>query len=192
VPFVLKAGKALNESKVELRVQFHAMPGAVSALSACPGNELVIRVQPQELIYWKVQNRVPGFKFAVEQVRMDLHRASCSEGRLPSAYERLVLEALAGDRSHFVSPEELQESWKIFTPALSFLANQTPEQYAYGGRGPAAADALARRYGMKKFGGGLSPYVLLSDRLRSDENRLTALVFRREGKHSADHRDLAC
>ena len=34
VPFVLKAGKALNDSKVELRVQFHSVPGVVGATPA--------------------------------------------------------------------------------------------------------------------------------------------------------------
>ena len=36
-----------------------------------------------------------------------------------------------------------------------------PVKYAYGSRGPAGADELARRYGMSKFGGGLTPYVFL-------------------------------
>ena len=45
VPFVLKAGKALTESKVELRIQFHSVPGVVSALNSCAANELVVRVQ---------------------------------------------------------------------------------------------------------------------------------------------------
>ena len=34
----------------------------------CVANELVVRVQPEEQIYWKVQNKVPGLKFEVEQV----------------------------------------------------------------------------------------------------------------------------
>jgi hypothetical protein len=30
-----------------------------------------VRVQPEECIYWKVQNKVPGLKFEVEQVGAD-------------------------------------------------------------------------------------------------------------------------
>ena len=40
VPFVLKAGKGLNDSKVELRVQFHSVPGVVDDLEHCVANEL--------------------------------------------------------------------------------------------------------------------------------------------------------
>ena len=142
------------------------MPGVVSKLSDCAANELVVRVQPEESIYWKVQNKVPGLAFEVEQMRMDLTYAA-SKWRtrsLPGAYERLLLEVLAADHSHFVSSAELLASWRIFTPALIELKNKRiiPQPYPFGSRGPAAQDALAKKYGMKKFGGGLTPYVHLS------------------------------
>ena len=162
VPFVLKAGKALTDSKAEVRVQFHAVPGAVSALASCAANELVIRVQPEELIYWKVNNKVPGLHFEVQQQRMDLlYSSKFFERKLPEAYERLLLEVLAADHSHFVSGEELVASWQIFTPALQALhaSRRVPEVYPFGSRGPPSADALAHKYGITKFGGGLTPYV---------------------------------
>jgi len=168
VPFVLKAGKALNDSKVELRVQFHPVPGVVEDLEHSVANELVVKVQPDPAIYWKVQNKVPGLRFEVEQVRMDLlYAKSYIMDQMPEAYERLLLEALVNDHSHFVSEEELREQWRIFTPVLDELVAKKvePEKYAYGSRGPAGADDLAKRFGLSKFGGGLTPYVRLEDRL---------------------------
>ena len=163
VPFVLKAGKALSDKKVEVRIQFHRVPGVVSALSEVAPNELVVRMQPDETIYWKVQNKVPGLHFEVQQMRMDLlYRTKFFERKLPEAYERLLLEVLAADHSHFVSAEELDASWRIFTPVLAQLEERAepPEKYAYGSRGPRNADLLARKFGMAKFGGGLNPYVV--------------------------------
>ena len=164
VPFILKAGKALTDRKAEVRVQFHSVPGAVSALKNLPGNELVVRLQPEEAIYWKVQNKVPGLGFEVQQMRMDLLYASkfheATLKNLPEAYERLLLEVLAGNQGNFVSAEELVASWKIFAPALPELATQQiqPKPYPFGSRGPAEADALAARFGMSKFGGGIHNY----------------------------------
>jgi hypothetical protein len=40
---------------------------------------------------------------------------------------------------------------------LEALAER-PEPYAYGSRGPAGADLLARKFGYTKFGGGIHPY----------------------------------
>lgn len=162
VPFVLKAGKALTDRKAEVRIQFHRVPGVVSALADCQANELVVRLQPEETIYWKVQNKVPGLNFEVQQIRMDLLYASKFQMRkLPEAYERLLLDVLAGQHSNFVSADELLLSWEIFSPVLHQLAKDKvkPELYPYGSRGPVGADALANRFGMQKFGGGLHPAV---------------------------------
>jgi glucose-6-phosphate 1-dehydrogenase len=126
-----------------------------------------VRVQPEECIYWKVQNKVPGLKFEVEQVRMDLlYAKSFMREHLPAAYERLLLECLVGDHSHFVSPQELEAQWQVFDSLLHELRERRvrPETYAFGSRGPSGADALARRHGMSKFGGGLTPYVTLGER----------------------------
>jgi len=100
----------------------------------------------------------------VQQMRMDLLYASKFDEKaqpMPEAYERLLLEVLANDHSHFVSAEELMESWRIFTPLLHKLASDKvkPHLYPYGSRGPAAADALAHKYGLTKFGGGITAYV---------------------------------
>ena len=65
VSFILKAGKAVTDRKAEVRIQFHTVPGAVSALTDVAANELVVRLQPEETIYWKVINKVPALKFEV-------------------------------------------------------------------------------------------------------------------------------
>ena len=96
VPFVLKAGKALNECKVELRVQFHSVPGVVSALSECSANELVVRVQPQEDIYWKVRpaNRAQPRPSAPARARPTRPLRLCAAQTYRPA--RRVLPRLAG------------------------------------------------------------------------------------------------
>ena len=164
VPFVLKAGKALTDRKAEVRIQFQNVPGAIPDFKDCAANELVVQLQPQQTIYWKVINKVPGLKFQVQQMRMDLVYASKFDEKrnpMPEAYERLLLESFAGDHSHFVSAKELEASWRIFTPILQELHDKQikPLPYPYGSRGPPAADALAHKYGLQKFGGGMSGYV---------------------------------
>jgi glucose-6-phosphate 1-dehydrogenase len=156
VPFVLKAGKALNENRTEVRIRFKPVPGAIPELASCPENELIIRVQPNEGIYWKIQNKVPGLHFQVAPMRMDLtYQSKYAKEDLPEAYERLILHVLHADKSHFVHADELTLSWHIFSAVLRELeeaADDRPVAYMRGTRGPALADELAQRYGMRKFG----------------------------------------
>ena len=71
VPFILKCGKALNERKAEVRVQFKDVPGDIFA-GDCKRNELVIRVQPNEAVYCKMMTKSPGMSFLPKETELDL------------------------------------------------------------------------------------------------------------------------
>ena len=67
----MKSGKALNERKAEIRIQFKDVPGDIFD-GQCSRNELVIRVQPSEAIYMKISTKKPGMNFSPEQTELDL------------------------------------------------------------------------------------------------------------------------
>lgn len=70
---------------------------------------------------------------------------------IPDAYERLVLDAIEGERRLFIRSDELDAAWSLFTPVLKQLEEKkmTPEYYPYGSRGPVGAHYLAARYKVK-------------------------------------------
>ena len=60
-------------------------------------NELVIRIQPEEAIYLKINNKVPGLGLKLDTTRLDLQYATdLNAGQLPDAYERLLLDVVNG------------------------------------------------------------------------------------------------
>lgn len=71
VPFILRCGKALNERKAEVRLQFTDVPGDIFD-ERCQRNELVVRVQPDEAIYLKMMTKRPGVYFSPEETELDL------------------------------------------------------------------------------------------------------------------------
>lgn len=71
VPFILRCGKALNERKAEVRLQFTDVPGDIFG-ERCQRNELVVRVQPNEAIYLKMMTKRPGVYFSPEETELDL------------------------------------------------------------------------------------------------------------------------
>lgn len=71
VPFVLRCGKALNERKAEVRLQFREVPGDIFGRQ-CKRNELVVRVQPDEAVYTKMMTKKPGMFFNPEESELDL------------------------------------------------------------------------------------------------------------------------
>lgn len=71
VPFILRCGKALNERKAEVRLQFRDVAGDIFQ-QQCKRNELVIRVQPNEAVYTKMMTKKPGMFFNPEESELDL------------------------------------------------------------------------------------------------------------------------
>ena len=98
VPFILRAGKALNERKAEIRIQYRDVPGDI--FGGVPvRNELVFRVQPGEAIYAKVMIKQPGMSFGMEETELDLsYSTRYQDARLPDAYERLILDVFVGSQ----------------------------------------------------------------------------------------------
>eukprot|EP01006_Ploeotia_vitrea_P027221 TRINITY_DN60072_c0_g1_i1.p1 TRINITY_DN60072_c0_g1~~TRINITY_DN60072_c0_g1_i1.p1 ORF type:complete len:558 (+),score=41.27 TRINITY_DN60072_c0_g1_i1:691-2364(+) len=153
VPFILKAGKALDERKAEVRIQFknELQPYRGEASR----NELVMRVQPGEAIYLKMMAKLPGLSTSITQTELDLSYSSrYHDVSLPDAYEGLIYEVLRGNQSNFVRTDELEAAWKIFTPLLHKIETDRvkPVTYEFGGRGPKESDDLARRVGYVRDG----------------------------------------
>jgi len=149
VPIVLRAGKALNDGKVEVRIQYK--PVASGMFDSIPSNELVIRIQPNEAIYIKLNAKQPGLSTSTSLTDLDLtYKTRYTQFWIPEAYESLIRDALHGDHSNFVRDDELDVSWKLFTPLLEYLESEdgpTPIKYPYGSRGPKNLTEYLEKHG---------------------------------------------
>lgn len=99
-------------------------------------NQLIIRIQPDEAVRLKMNAKMPGLELRTVTTELDLsYQRTVENPDIPEAYESLLLDAFKGDYSESVSEQELEASWKIFTPLLHELeGNQDiiPMGYAYG------------------------------------------------------------
>ena len=158
VPFIIKAGKALNERKAEIRIQFKGAPGAggMFAGESIPENELVMRLQPDEAVYMKCNVKSPGMDTHPVASELDLSYGERYEGvEIFDAYTRLILEVIRGRQATFVRDDELKAAWAIFTPLLHQIENDKikPIPYKYGGRGPEESDEMIKKVGYSYHGG---------------------------------------
>jgi glucose-6-phosphate 1-dehydrogenase len=67
----------------------------------------------------------------------------------PEPYERLLVDALAGDPTLFIRTDEVMQAWRIVEPILQSWAKDEPPlaPYRAGTWGPDDADALIGRDG---------------------------------------------
>lgn len=98
---------------MEIRIQFKDVSQGI--FKDIARNELVIRIQPSEATYLKINSKTPGLYTQVIPTEMDLtYRDRFAEAKIPEAYEALILDCLRGDHSNFVRHDELEVAWKVF------------------------------------------------------------------------------
>ncbi|XP_065876183.1 glucose-6-phosphate 1-dehydrogenase, chloroplastic-like isoform X2 [Euphorbia lathyris] len=156
VPFLMKAGKALHTRRAEIRVQFRHVPGNLYKRSFGMDldkatNELVLRVQPDEAIYLKINNKVPGLGMRLDRSDLNLLYRATYRKEIVDAYERLLLDAIEGERRLFIRSDELDAAWSLFTPLLKEIEEKKiiPELYPYGSRGPVGSHYLAAKHNVR-------------------------------------------
>jgi len=153
VPFYLRTGKNLPLSASEVRVQFRPAPNILFAArkgSNVDANSLTLRLQPNEGISLRFNGKVPGNAAELRPVRMRFDYDSEFGAYTPEAYERLLLEAMAGDATLFIRRDEVETAWGIVDAIRNAWVSKpltNREFYAAGTWGPAAADDLLERDG---------------------------------------------
>lgn len=154
VPFYLRAGKRLPKRVTEIAITFKNAPGFLLQQDNRKNepNVLVIRIQPDEGISFKMNCKVPGLVTHIQPVKMDFRYGSYFGSTPPEAYERLICDCMAGDTTLFARIDEVISSWRLLTPILYRWKEQNPKNfpnYASGTWGPDDADHLLNRSGRK-------------------------------------------
>jgi len=153
VPFYLRTGKCLPLSASEVRIQFRPTPNVLFAAACGPKldpNALTLRLQPDEGISLRFNGKIPGAAVGVRPVRMHFSYDAEFGAYTPEAYERLLLEAIAGDATLFIRRDEVETAWQIADAVRSGWAGKplaNEEFYAACTWGPTAADELLERGG---------------------------------------------
>ena len=143
VPFGIRAGKCLAATVTEVRMQLKPPSTMLfDAEAATHPNEIIFRLGPDVSIAFAARVKARGEEMVGEPVHLVDVRKPGDEMR---PYERLLGDALEGDRTLFGSQAGVEASWAIVEPVLT--ATAPPHAYAPGSWGPADADRIGERLG---------------------------------------------
>ena len=140
VPWYVRAGKQLPRSVVEVQVQMQPPPQHLFDDSGPAGgraNYFRFRLQPVAGIALAARTKRPGKEFVGSQHELYLGEDDKSE---ISPYERLLGDAMAGDRALFTDEDAVMAAWTVVEPALANHGAALP--YEPGSWGPDEASAL--------------------------------------------------
>jgi glucose-6-phosphate 1-dehydrogenase len=124
VPFYLRTGKRLKQKATEISI--HYKKPALCNGDVCffdprnvRRNVLVIRVEPDEAISLRLMVKEPGLSMSLSPVHMNFSYNQTFKGLATrDAYEKLLLDAIAGDQMLFAETQEIDASWTFINPIL--------------------------------------------------------------------------
>jgi glucose-6-phosphate 1-dehydrogenase len=152
VPFYIRTGKRLAAREAHIVVNFREAPHAIFSAPAGSANRLVINLQPKDglelhLLAQGQENRRSGQALAPVHLDLDFDKRFGAER--VGAYERLLLDVIAGRLNLFVRSDEQEAAWRWVEPILDHWKTDErgPRPYAAGTWGPSASSAMIARDG---------------------------------------------
>ena len=151
VPFFLRTGKRLARRASEISVHLKGVPPILfnrRPARTLDANVLTLRLQPDEGFALGISSKAPGSRLDIRPVEMDFEYAREFGGSSPEAYERLLLDVIAGDATLFMRRDSVEASWRFITPILEHWDAAAPAPlppYVAGSWGPPEAQRFPLR-----------------------------------------------
>lgn len=148
VPFYLRTGKALDGREAEVIIEFK-VDKCCSAFEDAKPNLLIIKIQPEEGVYFRINTKEPRSDNKLMTVSMDYCQSCNIYYKSPEAYERLLYDIMNGDSTLFTRWDEVESAWQL----VSDLTKATEDKKAYmtsyvvGSSGPKESHDLLNKEG---------------------------------------------
>jgi len=143
VPFYLRSGKRMANNYAEIAVEFKAPAGALPGGLKVDNNWLIFRMGKHMGMEMHMTAKLPGMNINAHNISLSAPYTQPGEYEV-SAYEQLLIDALNGERAHFLRFDEVEWAWRAIEPALQAWKKGSPDLYKAGTEGPDTQHRIMR------------------------------------------------
>jgi glucose-6-phosphate 1-dehydrogenase len=136
VPFYIRAGKCLPVTCTEVTVRLRKPPTMFQGYRLT-SNYVRLRINPENVFALGIMSVCEGDENVGQSLESIASRHRCPTEM--DAYERLLVDAMTGDATHFAREDYVEEAWRIVDPALK--AGTPVTEYEPETWGPADVDS---------------------------------------------------
>jgi len=145
VPFYLRTGKRMGESSRIISIAFREPPHAMfpehSRVGRYGPDHLTFDLDESSRVSLSFYGKRPGMGMVLDKASMQFSLEETDYGgETVEAYERLIRDAMIGDRTLFTTAEGIERLWEVSEPLLRDPPPVKP--YSPGSWGPAEIGAL--------------------------------------------------
>lgn len=102
---------------------------------------MIFRIKLNQAMTLIADAKKPGLELEGHQVKLTAAYAEDNRKEF-SAYEQLLMDAIEGDRTHFLRFDEVEWTWRLPDPVLKAWKKGHTNTYPTGSEGPATQDRL--------------------------------------------------
>ncbi len=145
VPLYIRTGKRMKQKSTRVDVVFKQEESALFPEADLKQNVLTIHIGPEEGLSLQLNHKKIGLEYALEPIELT-HQVN---SEVPDDYEKLILNALQGDKTNFVHWREVAESWKYIDDIREAWGSDASDlmKYPVNTNGPKEADELLEKNG---------------------------------------------
>lgn len=139
VPIYLRSGKYIGNEKatyISIELKKFAFQG-----NEFPPNRIVLELGPGQKLHLKLYDEYGHGTSPTELATSQ----SIAPPDTMGEHAVLILDALRGDQTHFLSFQEIIACWRVMDEVIAYLDHARPERYDHHGDGPASQHALTRQ-----------------------------------------------
>jgi len=149
VPFYVRTGKRMAETKSAISIRFKAPPQHLfrnTPVERLKPDWLLMGIQPYECVRMEMQVKEPGLEMKTRTTSLDASFRQEHEADY-DAYEDLLLDVIEGDRTLFLRYDEVEWAWRTVDPVLRVWATERDFIHTYpaGTWGPQETQRLFER-----------------------------------------------
>ena len=149
VPFYLRTGKRMSESKSAISIRFKHPPQQLfrnTVVEKLKPDWILLGIQPSECVRIEMQVKEPGLEMKTRTTSLDASFRQEHEAKF-DAYEDLLLDVIEGDRTLFLRYDEVEWAWRVVDPILRVWAMEREYIHTYpaGTWGPEETQRLFER-----------------------------------------------
>ena len=150
VPFFLRTGKRMAESKSAISIRFIHPPQHLfrnTVADQLKPDWILLGIQPEECVRIEMQVKEPGLTMTPRLISLDASFTSDETDEKLDAYESLLLDIIEGDQSLFLRYDEVEWAWQVVDPILRVWATDRDyiHTYSAGTWGPQETRRLFER-----------------------------------------------
>lgn len=151
VPFYVKVGKRMGKKLTRIDVVYKKIENEfVKKYSLNEHNIFSFIIQPEESIELSFNTKAPGPKFCIKETKLSYSYENELGELRPTDYERLILDAVNGDRTLFLDSREIKYLWGFIENVdRVFKENLIPLYFYRPGEIPDEAKKLPEKDGRK-------------------------------------------